>query len=145
MLKSIIAVIVSYVVMVVFLFAVFSLVYLGMGTERAFQAGTYVVTPLWLALAVVISFLGAMLGGYVCAGISKSKRTCQVLAGIVFVAGILVCSSAMRADPAPRVRAGDVPNLQAMQQAQSPTWMHILSPVIGAMGVLLGSRMKMRA
>ena len=143
MLKSVLAVIVGYLAMAIFLFAAFTGVYLALGTERTFQPDTYVVSGLWLALAAIVSFCGAIVGGFVCAAISKNKRTCQVLAAIVFILGIAVCIPAMREDPTPRPRTGDVPNLQAMQQAQTPVWMHILSPFIGAIGVLLGARMKL--
>lgn len=142
MLRSILAVIVSYVAMFILLFAAFTAVYLALGADRVFEPNTYVAS--WLALAAVISFCGAILAGYICAAMSKSMRACQVLAGIVLVLGLLLCIPAMRADQTPRLRAGDVTNMEAMRQAQAPTWMHLLSPVIGAVGVLFGSWMKLR-
>jgi hypothetical protein len=48
MLKYIAAVIVSYLVMAIFLFAVFTAAYLALGPERVFQPGTYAVSTLWL-------------------------------------------------------------------------------------------------
>jgi hypothetical protein len=143
MLRSALAVIVSYIAMFILYFAVFTAAYLALGTERVFEPSTYVVSPLWLALAAVISFCGAILAGYLCAAMSKSMGACQVLAGVVLVLGLLLCIPAIRADRTPRLRAGDVPNMEAMHQAQAPVWMHLLSPVIGAVGVLLGSRMKL--
>src|SRR5438309_6749422 len=139
MLRSVLAVIVSYIAMFFLLFAAFSAAYLALGADRVFEPNTYVASPLWLAFAAVIGFCGAILAGYLCAVMSKSIGACQVLAGIVLVLGLLLCIPAMRADQTPRLRAGDVSNMEAMRQAQVPTWMHLLCPVIGAVGVLIGS------
>jgi hypothetical protein len=137
--KSILAVIVSYIVMAIFLFAIFTAAYLALGPERVFQPGTYAVSPLWLTFYAVANLSAAILGGYICATISRSKITCRVFAGIVFVLTFLLCIPALRADQTPRVRTGDVPNMQAMRQAQTPVWMHILNPFLCAAGVLFGS------
>ncbi|HMG06361.1 MAG TPA: hypothetical protein VK581_12955 [Chthoniobacterales bacterium] len=145
MLKSVVAVIVSYIVMVIFLFAVFTAAYLALGPERAFQPGTYAVSPLWLAFYAVANLCAAILGGYLCAAISQSRITCRAFAGIVFALALLLCVPAMRADKTPRVRMSDIPNLQAMHQAQIPVWMHLLNPFICAVGVLFGSCRKRHA
>jgi hypothetical protein len=49
-----------------------------------------------------------------------------------------------RSPDAPNVRAGEVSNLEAMGLAVSPLWLHLLTPVVSAAGVLLGARMKGR-
>jgi hypothetical protein len=145
MLKSILAIIVSYAVMLVFFFAVFLGCFLALGSERVFQSDSYEVTTLWIALSIVLSFLGAILGGLICAAISKSKRTCQVFAFIVFFLGLLACIPAMRRSPdAPNVRASEVTNLEALRLEVSPMWFHLLTPVVSAAGVLLGARIKRR-
>ena len=85
MLRSIVGVIVGYVVLSVFFFAVFTSAYLLLGVEGIFQPDSYDVSTLWLVLSAVLSLCGSILAGYVCAAISKSKRTCQVFAGIILV------------------------------------------------------------
>jgi hypothetical protein len=145
MLRSIAALIVSYVAMLVFFFAAFTGCYLALGTDRVFQPDSYEVSMLWIVLALVLSLLGSMLGGYICAAISRKMRTCQVFAFIVFFLGLLACIPAMKRDPdSPNVRAGEVENLQAMQLAVTPLWVHLLTPVISAAGVLAGARLKGR-
>ena len=141
MLRSIVGVIVGYFVLSVFFFAIFTGLYLALGVERIFQPDSYEVSTLWLVLSAAISLCGSILAGYVCAAISKSKRTCQVFAGIILIILILFCIPKMR-DRTPHVRAGEVPNLDAMRLTQMPIWMHLLNPVLGAVGVLLGARMK---
>jgi hypothetical protein len=145
MLRSIVAVIVSYVVMIAFFMAVFTGCFLVLGVERVFQTDSYEVSVLWIGLTIILSVLGAMIGGYLCAAISKSKRTCQVFAFIVFLAGLLACIPAMRRNPdAPNVRAGEISNFEALQLEVSPMWVHLVTPVLSAVGVLLGARMKGR-
>lgn len=145
MLKSIVAIIVSYAVMFVFFMAIFTCCYIALGAERVFQTDSYEVSTLWLVLTIVLSFLGSMIGGYLCAVISKSWRTCQVFALIVFFLTLLSCISALKRNPeAPNVRAGDVTYLEAIQLAVTPLWLHLVNPVISGAAVLLGARMKGR-
>ena len=55
MLKSILAVIASYAVMFIFLFAAFTGCYLALGTEGAFQTDSYEVSTVWIGLTVLVS------------------------------------------------------------------------------------------
>jgi len=145
MLRSIAAIIVSYATMFVFFFATFTGCYLALGTERVFQTDSYEVSMVWIVVALVVSLLGSMVGGYICGLISRNMRTCQVFAFIVFFLGLLACIPAMKRNPdAPNVRAGEVSSLEAMGLAVSPMWLHLLTPVVSAAGVLLGARMKGR-
>ena len=142
MLKSILAVIVGYIAMAIFAFTIYSCAYLGLGVERVFEPETYAVSTLWLVVMVVVTLLGGVFGGFICATLSKSKGTCQVFAGIVLALGLLVAILAAIKERPSAVRSGDVPNFQAMQMAQTPAWILFLNPVLGAAGVLLGARMK---
>ncbi len=145
MLKSILAIIVSYIAMFVLFMAIFTGCYFALGVERVFQPDSYEVSILWLILTLVISFLGTMFAGYLCAAISKSWRTCQVLALIVFLLTLLQCVSALKRNPdAPNVRAGDVRYLEAIGLAVTPLWLHLVNPVVSGVGILLGARMKQR-
>jgi amino acid transporter len=140
MLRAIAGVIVSYLVMAIVITVVFLGLFLVLGVERVFQPDSYEVSTLWLLVTIALGFGSAIIGGYVCAAISKSQRACQVLALIVLVLGILLCLPKMHEDP--HVRAGEVPTWQVMQLAQMPAWLHVLNPVLGAVGVMLGARMK---
>lgn len=146
MLKSILAIIASYAAMFIFMFAVFTGCYFALGVEGTFQTDSYNVTTVWAALTVVVSLLAGIIGGFVCAAISKSKRTCQIFAFIVFLIGLLACvvPAMQRSPDAPNVRAGEVSNTDAMRLQVSPLWLHLLTPVVSAAGVLLGARMKGR-
>src|SRR5438477_12989262 len=143
MLRSIVGVIVGYAVIFVFFFATFTGAYVALGVERIFQPDSYEVSTLWLVLSAALSLCGSILGGYICAAISKNKRTCRVFAGIVFIILILFCIPKMR-DEGPHVRAGEISSMDAMRLTQMPIWMHLLNPVLAAVGVLLGARIKLR-
>ena len=146
MLKSILAVIASYAVMFAFMFAAFTGCYFALGTGGTFQTDSYNVTTVWAALTVVVCLLAGIIGGFLCATISKSKRTCQIFALIVFLVSLLICTlpAIKRSPDAPNVRAGEVATMDAMELAVLPMWLNLLTPVISAAGVLLGARMKGR-
>jgi hypothetical protein len=142
MLKSILGVIVGYIVMAIFSFAAFTCAYLGLGVERVFQAESYDVSTIWMVIMIALALIGGILGGLICAAISKSKGACMTFAVIILVLGLIVAIMTKMKEHPDSARSGDVPNLQAMQMAQTPTWLCLLTPVLGAAGVLLGARMK---
>jgi cytochrome bd-type quinol oxidase subunit 2 len=145
MLRSILAIIASYVVMFIVMFAAFTGCYFALGAEGAFRTDSYEVSTVWIALTVVVCLLAGTLGGFLCAAVSKSRKTCQVFAFIVFFLGLLACIPALKRNPdAPNVRAGEVSSMEAMGLAVSPMWLHLLTPVVSAAGVLLGARIKGR-
>lgn len=142
MLRLILGVIVGYIVMSLFFFAVFAGAYFALGIERVFQPDSYEVSTLWLVIHGVVFFCGGILACLVSVAISRTQRTCQVLAFVIFVAGILLCIPAMRDSGGLNIRAGEVSNMEAIKLAKLPNWMHLLAPAIGAAGVLLWARME---
>ena len=143
MLKSILGVIVGYIVMAIFSFAAFTCAYLGLGVERVFEAESYQISTTWMVVMIVLALIGGIIGGFVCAAISKSKKACMVMAGLVLVLGLIAGMMTKMKDHPDTARTGDVPNLQAMQMAQTPAWLCLLNPVLGAAGVLFGARKKL--
>jgi hypothetical protein len=145
MLKSILAIIVSYIVMFAVFMAIFTGLYFALGVERVFQSDSYEVSTLWIVLTLVIGFLVSIFSGWLCAAISKSWRTCQVFALIVFLLALMQCFSALKRNPdAPNVRAGEVQMFEAMKLAVTPLWLHFVNPILMGAGVLIGARMKRR-
>src|SRR2546423_2496513 len=145
MLKSILAIIISYIVLFAVFMAIFTGLYFVLGVERVFQTDSYEVSMLWIVLTLVIGFLVSMFSGWLCAAISKSWRTCQVFALIVFLLALIQCFSALKRNPdAPNVRAGEVGMFEAMALAVTPLWLHFVNPILSGAGVLVGARMKRR-
>lgn len=143
MLKSILAIIVSYLAMFVIFMAIFSGLYFVLGVERVFQTDSYEVSMVWLALTLVIGFLVSGFAGYLCVALSKSFRTGQIFALVVFILGLVQCVSALKRNPdAPNTRAGEVEMSDAMKLAVTPLWLHFVNPILSGAGVLIGARMK---
>jgi hypothetical protein len=146
MLRAILAVIVSYVVMFLLIFLAFTGVYLLLGADRAFKPGSYEASGLWLAVAFAINLVVAIIGGLICAAIAKGGRAPLALAALVFVLGLLLAIPSLMAKSVNRnmVRTGSVSNMEAMQRAQQPTWVPFTFPFVGAIGVLIGGKLKRR-
>lgn len=142
MARAIVGVIVGYFVMMILVFLSFSGAYLVLGADGAFQPRSYEVSPLWIVLSIVLGLVAAVAGGYVCALISKLPKPPLVLALVVVILGVLSAIPVMldTADYAPRT--ADVPNVEAMMFAKQPVWVVLWNPVIGAVGVLLGARLR---
>lgn len=147
MVRAILGVILGYVVMFTAVFATFSGAYLAMGADAAFKPESYDVTPLWIAVSLVLGLGAALVGGWICAMVSRGGRAPLVLAGVVLVLGLAMAIPVLTgsAPEGPKVRTSDVGNMEAMQQAKQPDWITIVNPLIGAAGVLLGARRRKAA
>lgn len=145
MLKSIVAIVVSYVVIFLLFFAVVAGLYVMLGSERVFQPDSYEISNLWLVLTIVLSFLAWMLGGWLCVAISKSLRTGQIFAVIVFVAAAIGCLLSLnREGEGPHVRASEVTFKDGLERTVTPRWFHFVNPVVTLAGALVGTRLKRR-
>jgi FtsH-binding integral membrane protein len=142
MVKSILAVIVGYIVMAIVAFAVCTCAYIGLGVDRVFEPDSYNVSTIWIVLMIVIALVGGILGGLTCAAISKSKGACLALAIIVLIVGMLSAILTEMKEHPSVARSGDVSTLEAMRNAQTPAWLCFVNPVLGAVTVMLGARMK---
>jgi hypothetical protein len=146
MFKSIVAIIVSYVVVNLVFFGIITGCFLLLGVERVFQPDSYVISHTWLMLTLTGSLLGAAVGGYVCVSISQSWQTCQAFALIVLMLTSVSCIIEFRRinPDAPNIRAGDVEYFDAMKLGVPPRWFPFVNPIVTCMGVLVGARIKKR-
>jgi amino acid transporter len=144
MARGIIGVIVGYVTMAVFIFATFTAAYLLMGTDAAFEPGSYAVSSLWILASIVLGLIAAVLGGYVCAVIARQPKVPVILAVFVLVLGVILAIPTLggSSENPPAPRPADVDAMEAMRIAEQPAWVSLLNPVIGAVGVLIGARLR---
>ena len=142
MLKSIVGVVVGYLVMAFVAFAAYTAAYFGLGTDRAFEPDTYALSGIWIGLVIAITIIAGLIGGLTCAAISKSRTTGLVFALIVFVLSLVFELPNIMKDHTPVARTGDVSNLEVMRKAQPPAWLCILNPFLAGAAVLMGTRMK---
>src|SRR5262245_35793351 len=95
MFRSIVAVVVAYVVMFILAFIGFACAYLIMGPDVAFKAGIYEASTTWIGIAFAINFIDALIGGFVCAWIAKRSRAPLALAVVVIALGLVVAFADM--------------------------------------------------
>ena len=142
MLRNILAAIAGYIAMAAVLFALFSLLWLTLGPSRAFQPGTWEVSGAWALGSVVLGLVAAYIGGRVCAKVAHDPRAATMLIAIVLVLGVVTALVPVEVAAGPR--PDDVSTMEATASARQPAWISWLNPLIGAVGVWLGSR-KLRA
>jgi hypothetical protein len=95
----------------------------------------------------VMILVTSVIGGLICAVIAKGGKAPLALAAVVLVLGLAlaVLGTALRPADTHEVRTGDVPNMVAMSKARHPMWVVFLGPFIGAVGVVIGGKLKRRA
>lgn len=145
MVRNIGGVILGYICMALTVFLTFTAAYLLMGADRAFKPGTYEVSGLWVSVSCLLALVAAVIGGYVCAQVARSKGAVVALAVLVLILGIVAAIPVLMAagdDRSSNIREGEVSNMEAMQKAKQPGWMALLNPAVGAAGVLVGARLK---
>jgi amino acid transporter len=145
MVRSIAGVVIGYLVMFVVVMATFTGAYFVLGAERSFKPGSYEVTGIWIAVSTLLSLVAAILGGMAAVKIGKGTRTASLLAIVVVVLGVILALPTLDAPEPGEPRTGEVGNFEAMMQAQQPTVVSFLNPVIGVLGVLVGGRIRKKA
>jgi len=138
MLRSIIAVIGSYIVMAVLIVGVFMGLWLGMGPDRLLEPASWKGNMLLTIAAPAITVIGGLFGGWMCAKISRSRKPVMVLAGLVFVLGMTMAFFTLQEPEPTGPRDPAMTMDQIMEQGREPTWLAILNPIIGAGAVLIG-------
>src|SRR5207253_11250648 len=93
MLRAVLAVIVSYIVMFLLIFAAFSSAYLILGADQAFKPKLFLASNRWIVLSLVVNFVVAVIGGLICAAIAKGGKALLALATVVFVVELLLAVS----------------------------------------------------
>ncbi|MBD3162339.1 MAG: hypothetical protein GF346_08350 [Candidatus Eisenbacteria bacterium] len=140
MLRNVAAVVVGYVVIFVVVFVLFAIAFAALGPDRAFQARSFETSGFWIAVTLVVSFLAAILGGFVARRIAPHSRGPLALALFVLILGLGMAAfqlSAPYEDPGPRT--GDIGMFDAMNQARQPDWITLANPILGFVGVLIGA------
>ncbi len=140
MLRNILAAVAGYIAMAAVLFALFSLLWLTVGPSRAFEPGSWDVPGSWVIVQLVLGLVGAYVGGLVCTRVAHDSRGATILIGLVIVFG--VANALIPPEIVAGPRPDDVSMMEATAGARQPAWFNWLNPLIGAIGVWLGSRKK---
>lgn len=146
MVRSIIAIIVSYITMFVLNFLGFVGLYAIVGPSHAFRPRLYLASNRWILMGVAVMFVSGIIAGLICAAIARGRKATLALAGLILVVGLLLAIPAVmksRAN-AGMVRVGDVTSMEAMEKASWPVWAPLVFPFVSAVGAVVGGKLKKR-
>jgi hypothetical protein len=124
----------------------FVTLYAVVGDTQAFKPRLYLASNRWIAMSFAFIFVTAIIAGLICAVIAKGGRANLAFAVVIIVLGFLLAIPAvMKAKAnAGMVRTGPTPQMEAAQKAYWPIWTPFTFPIISAIGVLIGGRLKKR-
>jgi len=145
--RSAIGVIVGYILMFILQVLAFMTIYTVMGADWSFEPASYQASTRWTVMQFVVIFVTAAIAGLTCAIIARGGKATLVLAAVALVIGFALgaAATAMRPADTHEVRKGNVANMEAMNKARHPMWVVFLGPVIAAVGVVAGGKLKRRA
>jgi peptidoglycan biosynthesis protein MviN/MurJ (putative lipid II flippase) len=146
MLRSALGVIIGYIVMFILQVAAFMTIYTLVGANWSFKPASYQASTRWTVMQFGVILVTTMIAGLVCAAIAKGGKAPLALAAVVLVLGLALAfaSTALRPADTHEARTGDVSNMEAMNKARHPTWVIFFGPVIGALGVVIGGKLRRR-
>jgi hypothetical protein len=144
MARTIIGVIVGYVLMFILNICAFVTMYAVLGQDQSFEPGLYLASTKWIVGTFVICLITGTIAGLICAVIARGGRSSLVLAAVVIVLGLLLAIPGMMKGQinSKLVRSGDTPSMQAAQLAYYPAWCPFAFPFLSAIGVLVGGKLK---
>ncbi len=147
MARTIIGVIVGYVLMFILNFFGFVTLYTVIGPDNAFKPRLYLASNRWIAISLVIILVTGAIAGFIAGAIGKGRRTTFALALVVIILGVLLAIPAVFKARANEklVRVGDVPQMEAAAKAYWPIWCPFAFPFISAVGVLVGGRLNRKS
>jgi hypothetical protein len=146
MVRSIIAVIVSYIFMFLLNFLGFVGLYTVVGPANAFKPRSFLASNRWIAMGIAVIFVSGIIAGLVCAAIARGRKATLALAGLILAVGLVMAIPAImkgRAN-AGLVRVGDVPAMEAAEKAYWPVWVPFAFPFLSAVGAVVGGKLKRR-
>ena len=146
MVRSIIAVIVSYITMFLLNFLGFVGLYTVVGPSNAFKPRSFLASNRWIAMAFALVLVSGIIAGLMCAAIARGRKATLALAGLILVVGLLLGIPAMMKSKANAgmARVADVPAMEAAEKAYWPVWAPFTFPFVSAIGALIGGKLKRR-
>lgn len=149
MLRTVAAVVVGYLTTAVWAFLSLSLAWVILGAGFAFAGDGPRISTGWTLVMLVLSLIGAVLGGWVASIIGRGPRAAVVLAVVILVLGFAMAiysQTLNREAEGLQALAGrspaDIPMLEATSVAVPPAWYEFLLPLVGAAGAVYGGRLR---
>src|SRR5262245_56274280 len=141
MFRSIAAVVVGYLVMVVLVILAFSIAFVA--PNFAFRTDSFDVTLGWLAFALASGLAAAIVGGFACALIARRRSATHALAALAIVLGLGgAVSNLSKERPAATESAAGLTAMERSKRAVQPHWYAFALPFVGAIGIVIGGRLR---
>ncbi len=144
--RAVAGVIVGYIVMIIGVFVTLGMVWWVLKADGAFlEAPSWEPSMTWTVASLVLGLVVAIIGGFVCVlSAGKGSKAPIALAILVVVMG--AASAAMQlAKPKgeePPPRTAQITMFDAMQHTEAPMLSLIGNPIVGAVGALIGARLR---
>jgi len=145
MARSVAGVIVGYLVMFILQFAAFMTIYTVMGANWSFKPASFQASTRWTVMQFTVIFVAALIAGLICALISKGGKAPLVLAVVALAIGFTfgaVHVATQAADTHELRTTASVPNIF---RARHPTWVIFAGPIIAAIGIGIGGKLRRRS
>lgn len=142
MIRTILGVIVGFVVLFLVQFVILSAAYLLLGVDGTFQPGSFALSPLWLVVQAVFTLAAGIIAGKVCRVVSGRGWSTIPFVVLVLVLGLLASIPFLLRSEAVPARLGEVSTLEAMSSGRAPKWFQVAMPFVSALGIVLGGRSK---
>jgi asparagine N-glycosylation enzyme membrane subunit Stt3 len=151
MIRSIIAIVVSFITVNLLIMALFLVTAVVLGIEGTLRPGEYWTSTTFNVIVLAGGAVMSALGGVVCALIAKSWRPALVVVGVILALGLVgAAQNLQKPDPPTRGDAveGETDRQYAtrileemMEVGKEPTWFSFATPFVGALAFLGGARM----
>ncbi|HYD00861.1 MAG TPA: hypothetical protein VEB22_06505 [Phycisphaerales bacterium] len=138
MLRSIAAVILSYIAMAALIMITFAALWIGLSPDRLLVPGEWKGNWILCIAAPGLTLLAGLFGGWMCAKIGRGPGPVKFLAATVLVLGLTMAFFTLQKPEPTGPRAPGLTMQQVMKDGREPTWAAISNPIIGAAAVLIG-------
>jgi hypothetical protein len=144
MARSIIGVIVGYVLIFALEVIAFIEIYSVMGADWSFRTATFQPSTRWILAQFLVVLVTGIIGGLVCQLIAGKGKSPVVLALIVVVIGLALgaMSNSNSSADTRKMETGNMPAVEALSKARHPVWVVLVNPFLAAVGVLVGGSLK---
>jgi len=132
------AVVAGYFVIALMIMITFSLAYFVLGAEGSYQQGSWNVSITWAILSIILGLVAAWVGGKVCTKIASNYIAPKYLVALILVLGIASAIWGGQSE-VDTVRTVTPSIAEAISNSVQPVWLTWLNPILGAIGVALGS------
>lgn len=137
---NLLAVVVGYLVMAIGIGVIFSVAYVVMGAEGAYQPDSWDVSAGWVIMSIIVGVCVALVAGKVCYMIARNHTATKYLIALVLVLGVVsAIMMIIGGGGGDEVRDFAPSVFEATEKSVQPVWLSWLNPLIGAAGVAIGS------